>query len=71
MKRCPTCQRTYTDDAQVFCANDGARLNEENAPADDLQKTMMAPPPSYTPPSQSPSWPPPGGQAPPPPPSGG
>jgi hypothetical protein len=70
MKRCPTCQRTYTDDAQVFCANDGTRLNEENAPADDLQKTMMAPPPSYTPPAPSPSWPPPGGQAPPPPPGG-
>lgn len=67
MKRCPTCQRTYTDDAQVFCADDGTRLNEESAPAEDLQKTMLGPPPSsYTPPEQKSSWPPPGGQTPPP-----
>lgn len=67
MKRCPTCQRTYTDDAQVFCADDGTRLNEESAASSDLQKTMMGPPPpSYTPPEQRSSWPPPaGGQTPP------
>ena len=52
------------DEAQVFCADDGSRLNEETAAASDLQKTMMAPPPSYTrTPEQPPSWPPPGGQA--------
>lgn len=66
MKRCPTCQRTYTDDAQVFCADDGTRLNEDNAAGEDLQKTMLGPPPNtYTPSEQKPSWPPPGGQTPP------
>lgn len=67
MKRCPSCQRTYMDDAQSFCANDGTPLVEENAPPSDLQKTMLASgPPSYTPPEQG-SWPPPppGGQTPP------
>ncbi|HEX7998661.1 MAG TPA: DUF4190 domain-containing protein [Pyrinomonadaceae bacterium] len=65
MKRCPSCQRTYTDPAQIFCADDGALLTEDNQAAGDLQKTLISPgPPNYstTPP---PSWPP-GGQAPPP-----
>jgi hypothetical protein len=31
MKRCPTCQSTYTDDSLIFCLQDGARL----APADE------------------------------------
>jgi hypothetical protein len=70
MKRCPTCQRTYTDAAQVFCADDGTPLREDNAAANDLQKTLLASgPPNFTPPGQqSPSsWPPPAGgqQAPP------
>jgi hypothetical protein len=67
MKRCPSCQRVYTDEAQAFCADDGTPLVEERAAASDLQKTLVAPPPpSYTPPGQQPSWPPPGGQTPPP-----
>ncbi|HEX8491921.1 MAG TPA: family 16 glycoside hydrolase [Pyrinomonadaceae bacterium] len=37
MKRCPTCNRTYTDDALSFCLDDGALL--ANAP----------PPPNYDP----------------------
>jgi hypothetical protein len=32
MKRCPVCQRTYPDDAQNFCLDDGATLLSENAP---------------------------------------
>jgi hypothetical protein len=31
MKRCPTCQKTYPDDAPAFCANDGTPLVAEGA----------------------------------------
>lgn len=33
MKRCPTCQRTFTDDHLTFCVDDGTPLSSENAPA--------------------------------------
>jgi hypothetical protein len=54
MKRCPTCQRTYPDDAPGFCVNDGTPLATEEPQAYDPQKTMMAsaPPP---PPQQQPT----------------
>lgn len=47
MKRCPNCQRTYPDDAPGFCTSDGAPLVNEEAPAFDPQKTILAsaPPP--------------------------
>lgn len=61
MKRCPACQSTYTDATQTFCNNDGTVLIDDNAPAEDLQKTLITPPPRSTaPPEQPPSWPPPG-----------
>jgi hypothetical protein len=51
MKRCPSCQRTYPDDAPAFCVNDGTRLvEEESAPAYDPQKTIMASAPPLPPP---------------------
>ena len=31
MKRCPTCQRTYTDDSLTFCLEDGALLLREES----------------------------------------
>ncbi len=54
MKRCPSCQRTFEDDSQTFCMNDGTPLVPD-APPPSLDKTMMAgamstPPP---PPPQS------------------
>jgi hypothetical protein len=70
MKRCPTCQRTYPDDAPAFCVNDGARLADEaSIPAYDPQKTIMAsaPPPPYSnlaPPLNNPPYPPPPQQQP-------
>lgn len=68
MKRCPTCQRTYPDDAPGFCVNDGARLVTEEAEPYDPQKTMLAsaPPPPQQYPEQSPqpNYPPPLQQAP-------
>lgn len=42
MKRCPTCQRTYPDDAPDYCSNDGMRLVDEEAAGYDPEKTMMA-----------------------------
>lgn len=41
MKRCPSCQRTYEDDSQTYCMNDGTPLIAEAAPP-SLDKTMMA-----------------------------
>jgi hypothetical protein len=54
MKRCTSCQQTYTDDALSFCPADGTRLVSEKSSTPDLQATIMAPPPSAPPPlSQS------------------
>jgi hypothetical protein len=62
MKRCPSCQRTYPDDAPAYCVNDGTRLvDEESAPAYDPQKTIMAsapPPQPYSNPAPLPNNPP-------------
>jgi hypothetical protein len=60
MKICPTCQRTYPDDAPDFCTEDGMRLVAETA-SGELQATMLAPsapPVSPIPPapSQSPQF---------------
>jgi hypothetical protein len=71
MKRCPTCQRTYPDDAPGFCVNDGTPLATEEPQAYDPQKTMLAsappppqqqqyatpPPPPLNQPPQA-AWPP-------------
>ena len=42
MKRCPSCQRTYPDDAPDYCSNDGMRLVNEEAAEFDPEKTVMA-----------------------------
>lgn len=44
MKCCPTCQRTYTDDTQSFCLEDGAslRLMRDAGLSDNLNPTMMS-----------------------------
>jgi excisionase family DNA binding protein len=31
MRRCPTCNRNYTDEALLFCLNDGATLVDTSA----------------------------------------
>ncbi|MBA2732288.1 MAG: hypothetical protein H0U54_05300 [Acidobacteria bacterium] len=73
MKRCPSCQQTYPDDAPDYCSNDGTRLMAEESDSFDPEKTMMAsglrgsepfsasppPPPSAPPPLPSSSAPPP------------
>jgi hypothetical protein len=49
MKRCPTCQQTYQDEALGFCTNDGTPLVTEASRSGDLQATLV----SSAPPSQS------------------
>jgi hypothetical protein len=51
MKRCPTCDSTYTDETLSFCPNDGTPLQqsaEPSTPSYDPMATIMAPPPSST-----------------------
>jgi hypothetical protein len=57
MKRCPTCQRTYPDDAPAFCVNDGTRLvDEEPSSSYDPQKTIMSSAPPIPPPQIPPQY---------------
>ena len=73
MKRCPQCNRTYTDDALSFCLDDGSPLVSASAPSSfDPSATVQypqardtTPQPTIAYPSQTPAMPPP--QAPTPP----
>jgi hypothetical protein len=52
MKRCPTCERTYTDDALSFCPSDGTPLvGDAPSSSFDPQATIMASPPKVSTPS--------------------
>jgi hypothetical protein len=57
MKKCPRCNRTYTDDTLLYCLEDGTRLNS----ADDPAATLVSPfPPEPTAPTvafQAPAMP--------------
>ena len=47
MKRCPSCARTFDEEALSFCPHDGSSLVSDSAAgAGDLQATMMATPSS-------------------------
>lgn len=54
MKRCPTCNRSYIDDAQRFCLDDGATLIEERASSFDPQATLAMPSTPQTAPPSNP-----------------
>ena len=54
MKRCPTCNRTYTDELMMFCADDGTQLVSEAAAAEPFN----APPSSQPTIAFSPTPPP-------------
>ena len=45
MKRCPTCQRVYTDETLKFCRHDGAPLIDDSSALTDAQPTLMKLPP--------------------------
>lgn len=69
MKRCPSCQQTYADDAPDYCSNDGMRLVDEESASYDPEKTMMASGlRGGAPLTESPPQPPPAAPTPPPPP---
>jgi hypothetical protein len=53
MKRCPTCNQTFTDEWLTFCTNDGASLVEVAGSSNEPPPTMVYPPPM--PPSVSPT----------------
>ena len=69
MKRCPVCNRTYTDESMLFCADDGTQLVSDASPAEPFnappssQPTIAfspTPPPaasSYQPTPQKRKWP--------------
>ena len=49
MKRCPSCQRTYTDDTLRFCLEDGATLlGGASSASDPLASTLLDSPPPTT-----------------------
>jgi hypothetical protein len=43
MKRCPQCNRTYTDDALSFCLDDGSPLLSTGGPGSDPSATVQYP----------------------------
>jgi TolB-like protein/Flp pilus assembly protein TadD len=45
MKRCPTCERTYTDEALNFCRHDGSVLVSHSASLLEAQPTLVKLPP--------------------------
>lgn len=47
MKRCPTCQSTYTDDSLVYCLQDGAHLQPVSTSV-DAGATLVLPAPPQT-----------------------
>jgi hypothetical protein len=69
MKRCPQCNRTYTDDALSFCLDDGTPLVSASAPSSfdpsatvqypQARETSPQPTIAYTPSPQQPTPPPP------------
>ena len=67
MKRCPTCNRTYTDDRMTHCGHDGAPLMSTaysppgSPPAQQIPQGYP-PPPGYAPQQGAPwqNYPPPG-----------
>lgn len=44
MKRCTTCNRTYTDESLLFCADDGTQLVSEAAPAEPFNVSPSSQP---------------------------
>lgn len=53
MKRCPTCNRTYTDPNLTFCVEDGTPLKTEEHDDESTIVSPYRPPGSYVPPATS------------------
>ncbi len=60
MKRCPTCNQTFSETWLSFCTQDGTTLVDDVVPTSDPldpMATMMAPPPPpFTNPNQPANW---------------
>jgi hypothetical protein len=52
MKRCPACQRTYTDDTLSYCLEDGSALVADRSGSSDLAATLIIPEPRMTAPAK-------------------
>lgn len=48
MKRCPACQRSYTDDSLSYCLEDGSTLLSATAGSNDMAATLIIPEPRQT-----------------------
>lgn len=48
MKRCPACQRTYTDDSLSYCLEDGSTLFSATTGSNDMAATLIIPEPRLT-----------------------
>jgi hypothetical protein len=57
MKRCPTCNQTFSEGWLSFCTQDGTTLIEDSASRSEPPPTIMAPlPPPQTSPNQPANW---------------
>ncbi len=58
MKRCPTCNQTFSEGWLSFCTQDGTTLVEDSVQRDEPPPTMMssAPPRPFTNPNQPGNW---------------
>lgn len=56
MKRCPICNRTYTDELMMFCADDGTHLVSDATPAEPVKTSPSSQPTiAFTPSPASPA----------------
>ena len=56
MKRCPTCNQTFSEGWLSFCTQDGATLIEDSVSRSEPPPTIMAPPPPVTNPNNPANW---------------
>lgn len=58
MKRCPTCNQTFSEGWLSFCTQDGTTLIDDSVSKSEPPPTMLssAPPPPFSSPSQPGNW---------------
>ena len=63
MKRCPTCNQTFSEGWLSFCTQDGTTLVDDSVSKREPAETMMAPPPPVSYPNPPSNWSAPSGGA--------